>query len=276
MKSPAPTAAAACSISARSASGRPKAMLSRDRPGEEEPFLWDDSELPAERKLRDLAKVRAVDRDAAVARVVEAGEQLRDRRLPGPRVAHESDGGAGRNVEIEVVEDVRELSVAEADVVEADVPANRREVAGVVRIHDLRLLVEDGRDPVECGGRGEEGVVQLRQLLDGVEEVAEVEREGEQRPDRHLARDDQPAADAEDDRRCDGRQNVDGREVHAVEDHRLVVRLAVALVHPAKRRLAGRLARERLDDAHPRDVFGEGRGDEPEAFAHLPVGAVRT
>ena len=42
---------------------------------------------------------------------------------------------------------------------------------------------------------GEERVVELRELLHRVEEVREVEREGEQRSDRHLAVDDEPAAD---------------------------------------------------------------------------------
>ena len=87
--------------------------------------------------------------------------------------------------------------------------------------------------------------------------------------------DDEPAADAEDDRGRDRREDVDGREVDPVEDHRLVVRLAVALVHAAERRLARRLARERLDDAHARDVLGERRRDEAEPLAHAPVRVVR-
>ena len=87
--------------------------------------------------------------------------------------------------------------------------------------------------------------------------------------------DDEPAADAEDDRGGDRREDVDRREVDAVQDDGLVVGLAVALVHAAERRLARGLARERLDDAHPRDVLGERRRHEPEALADASVGVVR-
>ena len=144
----------------------------------------------------------------------------------------------------------------------------------VRRVDDVRLLVENGGDPIERGGRGEEGVVELRQLLHGVEEVREVERERQQRSDGHLVLDDEPASDAEHDRRRDGREDVDGREVEAVQDHGLVVRLAVALVHAAERRLARRLARERLHDAHPRDVLRERRRHDAEPLADAPVGMV--
>jgi hypothetical protein len=145
----------------------------------------------------------------------------------------------------------------------------------VLRVHDLRLLVEHRRDPVERGRRREEGVVQLRELLDRVEEVPEVEREGEERADRHVAVHDEPAADPEDDGRGDRREDVDRGEVDAVQNHRLVVRLAVPLVHAPEGRLARRLAGEGLDDAHAGDVLGESRRDEAEPLADTAVGVVR-
>ena len=100
-----------------------------DRAGEEEALLRHDPELAAQRRLRDVAQVDAVDRDPPVARVVEAREELRDRRLPGARVADERDRRPWRDVEVEVVEDVREVAVPEADVLEADVALDRRELA---------------------------------------------------------------------------------------------------------------------------------------------------
>ena len=190
-------------------------------------------------------------------------------------MADERDGGAGRDVEVEVVEDVRQLSVAEADVVEADVSGGAFQRPGVRGVDDVRLLVQHVRDAVERGGRGEERVVELRELLDRVEEVAEVQREREQRADRHVPLDDEPAADAEDDRRRDRREDVDRREVDPVQDHRVVVRLPVALVHAAEGRLARRLAGEGLDDAHARDVLGERRRHETEPLADVPVRPVR-
>ena len=146
---------------------------------------------------------------------------------------------------------------------------------GVLRVDDLGLLVEDVDDPVERRRGGEERVVELRQLLHGVEEVREVEREGEERPGREAAVEDEPAAESEDDRGRDRREHVDGREVEPVEDDGLVVRRAVGVVDAAKARLARRLARERLHDAHPGDVLRQRRGDQAEALPHTPVGSVR-
>ena len=107
-----------------------------DRACEEEALLRNDPELAAERLLGDAAQVGAVDRDPPVARVVEAREQLGDRGLSRAGVPDERDRRARRDVEVEVVQDVREVAVAEADVVEADVafdageldarPASRR------------------------------------------------------------------------------------------------------------------------------------------------------
>ena len=82
----------------------------------------------------------------------------------------------------------------------------------------------------------EEGVVELRELLDRVEEVREVEREGEQGAGGHLAVVDEPAPVAEDDRDRDRREQVDGGEVDPVQDDGLVVRGAVALVDAVERR----------------------------------------
>ena len=189
---------------------------------EQEAFLRNDPELSANRGLRHLAQVGAVDRDAPVARVVEAGEQLRDRGLPRARVADERDRGAGRDVEVEVVQDVGEIGVSEPDVLEADVPLDLRELTCVLRVDDVRPLVEDRGDAVECCRRGEERVVELRELLHGVEEVREIEHEGDEGSDLHLPFDDGPATDTEHDRGRDRRDDVDGGEVHAVEDDRLV------------------------------------------------------
>ena len=83
----------------------------------------------------------------------------------------------------------------------------------------------------------------------------------------------QVAAVAEDDRERDGGEQVDEREVDAVEDDRLHVRLAVAQSDRTEVRVRGFLARERLHDAHAGDVLRQRRGDEPEPLAHVRVRA---
>ena len=52
----------------------------RDRPGEQEALLGNDPELPAQRALRDVAEVVAVDEDPTLARVVHAIDALAEER----------------------------------------------------------------------------------------------------------------------------------------------------------------------------------------------------
>ena len=182
----------------------------------------------------------------------------------------------GRDVEVEPVQHLRELrAVAEADAVEPDVAFDPRQLGRVGRVDDLRLLVEHADDLVQRRDRREERVVELRELLDRVEEVREVEREGEQCAGGHLVVVDEPAAVAEDDRGRDGREHVDDREVDPVQDHGLVVGRAVPVVDAVERLLLHGLPRERLDDAHAGDVLGERGGDEAEPLADVAVGAIR-
>ena len=81
----------------------------------------------------------------------------------------------------------------------------------------------------------------------------------------------EPAAVADDDRRRQRGQEVDEREVQAVEDDGLLVRLAVVRVHLFEVLLVSRLATEGLDDADTADVLGQRRGDQAE-LAHGAVG----
>ncbi len=97
----------------------------------------------------------------------------------------------------------------------------------------LGLLVHHVHDLVQRGDGREERVVQLGELLHRVEEVRQVEHEGEQRPDQDLVVEEEVAAEPEDDRDRDRREKVDEREVQAVQDDCLLVRLPVLLVHAA-------------------------------------------
>jgi hypothetical protein len=116
-------------------------------------------------------------------------------------------------------------------------------------------------------------VVELGELLHRVEEVAQVEHEGEQGADLDRAREIPVCAVAEDDGRRGGRQEVDEGKVEAVGHHGDVVCLPVVRVHVAEMALVGGLARERLHDPHACDVLREGGGDHAQALADRPVGA---
>ncbi len=62
------------------------------RAGEEEGLLGHDAELAAERAEVELAQVGAVDQHPSGRRVVEAGDELDDGRLPGAGLADQRDG----------------------------------------------------------------------------------------------------------------------------------------------------------------------------------------
>ena len=243
---------------------------------EQEAFLWHDPELAAQRLLRDIAEVVAVDRDPALAWVVEAGEQLRDGRLSCTRLTDECHRRPSGNLEIDVVQYLGQVAVAEADMVETDMTGRARQVDRSRRVHDIRLGFEHLHDLVQRGDGRKEHVVELRELLHRVEEVREVEREREQRPDRHLVVDQQVAAVPQHDRGRERREEIDRREVDPVEDDGLVVRLAVTVVDTTETLLVHGLACERLHDAHASDVLGERRGDEADPLSDAPVRTVRT
>ena len=240
---------------------------------EQEPLLRHDPELAAERGLRHFAQIVAVDRDPPVARVVEACEQLGDRRLAGAGVSDKRDRRPSRDCEVEPVQNLRPVAVAEAHGLEGDVAFDLRQLERAGQVGHLGLLVEHVDDLVQCGRGREESAVQLRELLHRVEEVLHVEHEGEQRSQRDRALEVEVAAVAEHHGERDRREQVDEREVEPVEDDRLHVRFAVVLGHLAEVARVCLLARERLDDPHPRDVLGERGRHEAEPLAHGRVRA---
>src|SRR4029079_6447708 len=93
-----------------------------NRAREEEALLRYDAELAAQALLGGRAEIVAVDGDAALARVVEACEELRDRGLPRAGVPHERYRRPGRHIQLDAVQDLDALPVAETDVLEVDVP----------------------------------------------------------------------------------------------------------------------------------------------------------
>src|SRR5919201_6986858 len=116
---------------------------------EEETLLRDDPKLPAEALLRDAAEVMAVNRDAAGAGVVEAGEELGDRGLAGAGVTDERDGCSGCDVEIDPMEHLLPGSVAEPHALEGNVPFDRRQRPCAPGVLHPRLFVHYLHDLVE-------------------------------------------------------------------------------------------------------------------------------
>ena len=98
-----------------------------DRAAEQERLLGHDPHLRAQRGRRHVAQVVAVDEDAAGGRVVEARDELGQRRLAGAGRADQRDRLAGRHGQVDVAQRLA-LAVGEDDVIERDLAAQPRQL----------------------------------------------------------------------------------------------------------------------------------------------------
>ena len=104
--------------------------------------LRDHADLLAQAVLRHLRDVLAVDQDAPALDVVEAQQQVDDRRLARARAADQADLLAGPDVQVELLDHVALAAVGEAHLLEADVAARDDERLRVGRV-DHRVLARD-------------------------------------------------------------------------------------------------------------------------------------
>ena len=107
----------------------------------------------------------------ALERVVEAGDQLGGRRLAAARLADERDAPALGHVDRDAVDD-RLVAVGEDDVVELEMAGDPTDLGRAVAIGDVLLRVEDGRDLRHRRARRLHLAVQLRELLQRLEDRA--------------------------------------------------------------------------------------------------------
>lgn len=91
-----------------------------DGAAEEVGVLLHDADVPPQRRPREAADVGPVQRDASFVGLVEAGEQVTERRLAAARRADQRHGLAGGDRERQVRQDLLSAVVAEADVLEGD------------------------------------------------------------------------------------------------------------------------------------------------------------
>ena len=145
-ESSAPTARAAARTSSAVASGRPKAMFSPIVPLNRK-ASWGTMPICERSEWRgDVAQVVAVDQHAPGGRVVEARDELGQRRLAGAGGADQRDGLPGRHAQRHVVQRVRAVAVGEGHAVEHDLAAQARQV-------DARPARRPGRAPRRAARR---------------------------------------------------------------------------------------------------------------------------
>ena len=219
-----------------------------DAAGEQEGLLQYDAELPVQVAQLDGAQVDPVDDDASFVRVVQAHQQVDQRRLAGSGVADDADHLARRHLQRHLVQHRVVALVAEHHLLEPYVPGDRQAPrAGGVR--HRRLLVDYLEHPFGGGhrlgkatrqaGDPDQRSVQQHRILDELHQLAQL----------HPVAEHQVAADRE-------HQEFPGAHHEAPQRHQVgpgalvgahhLAQLAAAGAEPAD---FGALAAERLDHA---------------------------
>ena len=203
--------------------------------------------------------------------------------LPGARGAHQRDRLAGADLQRHVAQRpgrlpalvLRNLSVAEPHAVELDVAADRAQLGRPARVAHVGLGVEQVEDLVDRGHPLLVGRVQVRELLDRVEEALQVADERDQHADRDVAVERPVAAVQHDHRGADRGQELDAGEVGGVQLDGAVVGGAVLVVQLRKALLVARLLAERAHDPHAGEGLLQVRGDVRDPLPHGPERARR-
>ena len=209
--------------------------------------------------------------------VVVAPDQVQDGALARAGRADEGYALPGFDHEGDVLEHPVLLvaGVGEPDVVELDAALDFRQDDGMLVLRDQRFRVQQGEDLL----RGRDGALQgrelLRQLLDRLEEAADVLQEFVQRADGDDARERGAAAETHDDGQgADAQQVESGTEQR--EDHHLAeARLVQVVVLFGELVELLLLAAEDLDDLHAGQVLAEIGVDRGQPRAHDAVRLAR-
>src|SRR5205814_5282604 len=107
-------------------------------------------------------------------RVVEARQQVEQRRLPGARRAADGDDLAGLRLEVDAAEHLAPRRVTEADAVEAHAERALGQPPRARRLRQRRDVLEPGE---AAAGRGERALAEVRDPAERLERPHELEQE---------------------------------------------------------------------------------------------------
>ncbi len=216
-------------------------------------------------------------------RIVEAHQQVDQRRLAGPGVADDRQPLARLGRERHTLQDplrrfsvvlVARLVIGEPDVAELDGPLGRGgQGARTRRVGHRRLHVDQLEDALGAGHGALQDVELLGQVLNRTIEPAHVlEKRGDdahgQRALQHVQ-----SAVPEDERHGDGGHQLDDRPEQRVVSDRSQVGLQVFGVDLLELAELGALAAEELDHAHAGDPLLQKRVDPGEPHADVAIRA---
>ncbi len=155
------------------------------RVAKEETVLQHHADLPAQRVELNVAHVDAVDRHLAAGHVVEAGQQVDQRRLARARWPDDGDGLARCGHQVDALEHRFARLVFGHHLLEDHPPDDGRHRLCVEFLDDLRLLVEQVEDALGAGNRALDVGPEHGNLGDGLVETLHVADEGDDQPQRH-------------------------------------------------------------------------------------------
>ena len=166
--------------------------------GEQKDVLLDDADVLAKALLGEVADVIAVHRDAAAGDVVKAGYKMAHGGLAAAGFADQGYCFAGRDVKVNVVQDLCPVVVGEGDVFKADGSFYIGQYFGVGSVLNLRLSAHKLHEAVKSGHALGIDLHKLHELANGRGERGYIECEGDQVDIVHPALHDQKAADRDD------------------------------------------------------------------------------
>src|SRR5579875_2519648 len=235
----------------------PVAQICGDRIVEEVGLLRHDPDGAAQRGQGDLADVDAVYRHRARLRIVEAGDERGDRRLPRPRRADEGGHLPRRDAEAHVVQDLAPLAVGERDVFELDLAPDggefdRRRAVGLALLGHIEVV----EDPFEDCERADDLHLYAGERRGGGVEPPKIGDEGDDRPDRQAAVDRQPRAAEPHERGTDDDHRIDRGDEPPADHREPDLQLHQAGRDAVEARTFEGLTDERLDQRDPGDRKG--------------------
>ena len=161
---------------------------------EEKALLRDHHDRAPQIRNRDRTQVDPVQRDAARGRVVEPGDQPRHGGLARPGLPHQRDDLPRRDAQVDVVQHVG-VAVRERHVLERDGTGGVAQGHRRSRLTHGRRFLQHAGQLLQRRAGGLEHVVELRQLLHRVEELAQIEDECGQHAERDLSLHDEVPAE---------------------------------------------------------------------------------
>ena len=235
--------------------GAAVADILQDAVREQEHILLHHADVTPKAALLHVAYIPAVDPDAARPHVVEPGDQAAQRGLASAGGAHHGDGLPGVHVEGHVMEDLRIVPlVGEGHVLHVDPALHALQLHGVRFVLQIRLQAHQVHEAAQARHAVHQGLRQVGQLADGVDEGARIEAESDEVHVVHLALHDEPAAHGDDHHRHDAHEELHGAHEPGHGAIPLLLGGLEALVGPQELLVLRVLVGEGFGGAHPGDT----------------------